>query len=234
MEGFGKFLIFLGVVLVIIGVFSPGIVSSEDPEKGYIGVLIGVIMIIVGYLMKKAPPTKKKSGLDLQTDEPPRPASAFPAGQPIEPAALTRSAKAAPILENVTIKSDYSYARDKLTAHIHQLSSEVKTMEILDDIVGVVDEYAYSLKMTKVSAWDFLEIAQNLAENKHAGFARIRGIEAEAKIMRPLLAGMKSLVLVGDCGISKEEIPDSVSQILEIDGPPEVDAVVRYLLSQFG
>jgi len=253
MERFGKFLIFLGILCIIIGFIMPRIIRSEDPGRGYLLITlyngrilipVGIFIAFIGLILKNPPSKTKSSGIDLQSDK-----SSYSQAQrvAIHPETdksgaskiqkstkdVPKAIKKGPVLKKIEIKPGYSYAREMLE-HIHKLTSETKTMEILDDIVRIIDEYAYSLGITKVSSWNFVELAQFVAERKNWGFKQFREIEAEVKILKPLLAGLKILVLVGDCDVHKDEIPDGISEILQIDGPPEVDDVIRYLLSQFG
>ena len=101
-------------------------------------------------------------------------------------------------------------------------------MEVLDDVIRVIDEYAY-LQDSKISAWDFVELTQYLSDTRSQGLSGVIAAEREVSMLRPILAGLKQLVLVRDCGIDKKEIPDDVDEILQLKGPREVDEVVEYL-----
>ena len=130
----------------------------------------------------------------------------------------------------IKIKDGYSYARDRLKSHIGMPSGEQKTMEILDDVIRVVSEYIPG-QNRKIAAWDFGELTSYLSNIRNQGVRGVIKAEKEIKMMRPILAGLKKLVLVGDCSVDEQEIPDDVDKILEIKGPREVDDVVRYLSS---
>jgi hypothetical protein len=134
-------------------------------------------------------------------------------------------------LESVTftIKNGYSYARDRLNSHISMSSGTEKTMEILDDVVRVINEYIGENR--KIAAWDFGELTQYLSNVSSQGLAGVMKANRDVKMMRPILAGVKKLVLINDCGVNELEIPDNVDDILKLKGPREVDKVIQYLLS---
>ena len=228
MEKYGKFFVFLGILCIFISIAAPGIISSEDPEKGYILFPLGIVVIFIGILLNKTLHKRKGAVLDLSMDE----SAAQTAPEP-RPAGLGATKK--PVAsKKYSIAPGYSYARDMLTAHIHKLSSGTKTMEILGDLVGIMDEYAGSAKIVSIGGYNILELAQFVAERRHWGFEKFRAVEDEAKIIRPFLAGLKAYVLICDCGVHREEVPNSIRELLQTGGPPEVDDVIRYLLDQFG
>jgi hypothetical protein len=126
------------------------------------------------------------------------------------------------------IKDGYSYARDRLKSHISMPDGAEKTMEILDDVIRTIDDYIYG-KNRKIAAWDFGELTQYLSEAKSRGLNSVVMAQREVKMMRPILAGLKKLVLISDCGFDEKDIPDDVDKILKIKGPREVDEVIKYL-----
>jgi hypothetical protein len=130
--------------------------------------------------------------------------------------------------EAFSIADGYSYARDRLRSHMRMSSGAEKTMEILDDVIRVIDEYSYGADRI-VSAWDFIELTQYLSDTRNQGLREVKVAVRETKMMRPILAGLKKLVLVRDCGVDEKAIPNDVDQILRLDGPREVDEVVKYL-----
>lgn len=69
MERLGKFLIFAGTLLVLIGIFFPRIISYDDPEAGLASAVIGFVSIVIGFLVKKAS-SKKDPDLGLQAEMP--------------------------------------------------------------------------------------------------------------------------------------------------------------------
>jgi hypothetical protein len=135
-------------------------------------------------------------------------------------------------LESVTftINKEYSYARDRLNSHISMPTGPEKTMEILDDVVRVISEYIIG-QDRKIAAWDFGELTQHLSNTINQGLVSVMKINRETKMMRPILAGLKKLVLIDDCEVNEQEIPDDVDKILKMKGPREVDEVIQYLIS---
>jgi hypothetical protein len=130
----------------------------------------------------------------------------------------------------IVIKEGYSYARDRLKSHLSMPSGTPKTMEVLDDVIRVIDEYSFNAD-PKIAAWNFVELTQYLSGLRSQGLNSVIAAERKVKMMRPILAGLKKLVLEYDCGVDQKEIPNDVDRILQLNGPREVDEVVQYLSS---
>lgn len=228
MPRFAGFIVFLGVALIVIGFLGgPGSASSQDERLMLLAIVIGFALLLIGVLLGKVPWKSRRGGLDLSKDAPaPPPLVASRTGVPegsISPGTSKR----------YIIPAGYSYGRDMLTAHIHRLSSEQKTMDILRNIVAIMDEYAGVGGLVTIGGHNVLELARFAAEKKLESFSALKREENEIRFMRPLLAGLKAYILIGDCGAMREEIPDSIGAVLAIDGPPEADEVIRYVLEQF-
>ncbi len=138
----------------------------------------------------------------------------------------TKAKISALIGELPTIKKEYSYARDRLLSHVSTLSC--RPMDVLDDVIRVIDEYS-SGEERKISAWDFVELTQYLSNTRSRGLSGVIAANKEVRMMKPIFAGLKKLVLIRDCGVDRKAIPDDVDAILQIKGPSEVDWVIRYL-----
>lgn len=158
------------------------------------------------------------------------------------------------------IPPGYSYARDRLGAGMGWAAdlggddqsgvrwpvpsflvgpSDEKTLRALENVVAVIDEYVSSLRYlyggrTVIAGVDFLELTQRLNQLRThpGGVNAIKRADAEVPIIRPILAGLKMLVLVSDCGVTRDEVPDDVAELLKPTGPREVDRVIQYLLEQ--
>ncbi|MBN2198727.1 MAG: hypothetical protein JW747_02655 [Candidatus Aminicenantes bacterium] len=78
-----------------------------------------------------------KGKLDLKADK--QPEIGHPTGRPVHGLKTDAPLGIAAIAE-ARMNPGYSYAGDKLKSHINGLDSEQKTMNILDDIIGVIDE----------------------------------------------------------------------------------------------
>ncbi len=142
--------------------------------------------------------------------------------------ALQKQTLANANIVSFTIKDGYSYARERLKSHMNLPDDSRKTLEILDDVVRVISEYISAPHRT-IAVWDIGELTQYLDQAKTQGLKSVMVAEKNAKMMRPILAGLKKLVLIHDCGMDWKDIPNDVDLILKIKGPSEVDGVVNYL-----
>lgn len=129
------------------------------------------------------------------------------------------------------IEEGYSYARDRLRSHMEMASGPQKTLEVLDDVVRVIDEYCSFSDDRTVGPYNFVELTQYLAETLPRGLGAVVAAQKEIKMMEPILAGLRKIVLISDCGVPAGEIPDAVEAVLALQGPEEVDDVVAYLLA---
>lgn len=129
------------------------------------------------------------------------------------------------------ITSGYSYARDRLGSHMGMPRGDGKTLEVLDDVIRVIDEYVTSVGVRNVGSEDFVSLTQFVSQMRPA-LDTIAKSHADERIMLPILAGLKKLVLLNDCDAAKWEIPNDPAAILAIQGPQEVDDVVAHLLGE--
>ena len=134
-----------------------------------------------------------------------------------------------PGVERYRIAEDYSYARERLKSHMSMPSGAQKTLEVLDDVVRVIDEYCSYSDDRTIGPFNFVELTQYLAESAPRGLSQVVAAQRETKMMAPILAGLRKTVLIRDCGVSADDIPDDVDEVFALRGPKEVDDVVAYL-----
>ncbi len=108
------------------------------------------------------------------------------------------------------------------------LETPQKTLEILDDVVQVIDEYA-TYSFHTIGPYDFVDSTRVLVNCLPSGVGAVVAAQKKFKMLETILAGLKKLVLVHDCGVAASDLPDEVAAILALRGPWEVDDVVKYL-----